>query len=151
MVDGFFTQLPAEGLSNEDLLFSYRDPTVEPGRTYVYKIDYLLSAGLFNCFVTDRIDAFDPVVILDQNKPNPFNPSTTLSWCQPGDGDVNIEIFDVAGRRIIVLENGFKSAGAHSIKWNGKDGSGNNMSSGIYFCRLSYGGTIRTRKMVLLR
>lgn len=149
--DGVFSELPLNGMSGEGLLFTYRDQTAEQGKAYIYRIDYMLGEELFNCFMTREISIYDPLLSLNQNRPNPFNPSTTLSWSQPGEGDVLMEIFDVAGRRVVVLEKGFKSAGYHSIEWDGKNSSGNIMSSGIYFYRLSYGGTVRTRKMVLLR
>ncbi|MBU8923075.1 MAG: T9SS type A sorting domain-containing protein [Bacteroidales bacterium] len=146
-----FSELPAEGLSNETLSISYIDPSTEPGRSYVYKIDYILEDERFNFLMTNEIGIPDVGFSLYQNWPNPFNPSTILLWSQPDDGNARIEIFDVAGHRVVVLENGFRPAGIHSVEWDGNNSSGNNMSSGVYFCRLSYGGMTRTRKMVLLR
>ncbi len=81
-----------------------------------------------------------------QNYPNPFNPSTTITFSLPARMAVMLEVFDVLGRRTGVLANGIEDAGRHDISF-----SASNLASGIYFFRLTAGGTVTTRKMVLAK
>jgi hypothetical protein len=78
--------------------------------------------------------------------PNPFNPTTTISFSLPASGHVSIQVFDVSGRVVAELVNGVRSAGDHSITWNA-DG----LASGIYFYRMRAGAFTQTRRMVLLK
>jgi len=69
--------------------------------------------------------------------PNPFNPMTTIAFEIPRVGHVDLEIFDVAGRRVRTLHLGETiEAGRHSVVWNGKDGQGRSLASGVYQIRL---------------
>ncbi len=86
------------------------------------------------------------VFSLQQNYPNPFNPSTTIRFRTPTSGDVRLTIFDIAGREIAVLVDGWRHSGSHSATWNAAG-----MSTGIYFCRLDVGGFTETRKLVLAK
>ena len=83
--------------------------------------------------------------------PNPFNPTTTLTYSLSTLSDVALEVFSVSGRLVMVLEDGVVSAGRHEVRWDGTDSDGNAVSSGIYFVRFEAGGKIDTRKLVLLR
>jgi len=83
---------------------------------------------------------------LYQNYPNPFNPATTISYTLPEDGNVQIKIFDVLGREITTLLDGFSSKGQHSVVWNG-----NNFSSGIYYYSIIYKGQIINKKMLMIQ
>jgi hypothetical protein len=83
---------------------------------------------------------------LSQNYPNPFNAATTISYSLPSASDVNIDIFDIQGRKITTLAEGRKAAGAHAATWRA-DG----ISSGIYFYRLRAGDFSETRRMVLVK
>lgn len=70
--------------------------------------------------------------------PNPFNPSTTISYQLVEDASVTLEIFDVVGRRVATLLNDQRSAGYHSVTWQGKDSDGKQLSSGVYlYCFLA--------------
>ncbi len=89
---------------------------------------------------------------LAQNAPNPFNPATTISFDVPADaGLVTLSIFDVSGRRVHTLEQGSLPAGRYSRVWHGRDDSGRQVSSGVYFYQLSGAGFSQTRKMVVLQ
>jgi hypothetical protein len=83
--------------------------------------------------------------------PNPFNPSTSirysLAWRQP----VRIDIFDVTGARVTTLVDGDRRAGVHSVSWNGRDGRGEPVASGIYLIRMTTEGHRFVRKAVLLK
>lgn len=67
--------------------------------------------------------------------PNPFNPSTTISYQLVKEADVHLQIFDLLGRQVAELVNGVKSAGFHSVIWNGSDGSGKDAPTGLYLYR----------------
>jgi len=89
---------------------------------------------------------------LETNYPNPFNPSTTIKYSLSYDTHVELTIYDVKGRLVRRLISGVEKAGEHSVTWNGKDESGQSVSSGVYFCMLKIGsGKKITKKMVLLR
>ncbi len=88
---------------------------------------------------------------LDHSHPNPFNPTTTLSYSIPQSGMVHLVVYDAAGRRVKTLEDGFRNAGPQQAVWDGRDDAGRVVSSGVYFARLTASGEVRTRKMVLLK
>jgi subtilisin family serine protease len=92
-----------------------------------------------------------PALLLDQNYPNPFNPTTWIPFYLPKNGQTSIRIYDVRGALVRELRDKWMSEGAHSVTWDGRDGSGRNAVSGIYFCVLEQNGVKQTRKMVLLR
>lgn len=86
------------------------------------------------------------------NAPNPFNPTTVIRYEVPGTGSpVRLTVFDLSGRRVRVLEDGFKPAGRYQVTWNGKDAAGATVASGAYFCRMEADGFVRTMKMTLLK
>ncbi len=88
---------------------------------------------------------------LQQNSPNPFNPNTKIDYSLGEAGPISLEVFDLEGRLIRVLDEGMKVAGDHSATWDGKDGSGSILASGVYFYRLSKADDSETRKMMLLK
>lgn len=88
---------------------------------------------------------------LHQNHPNPFNPTTVISYELDRRLDVHMDIYDVQGRLVRRLVDAVREPGLYSIEWDGKNASGRSVSSGIYFYRLQAGGAVQTRKMVLLK
>jgi hypothetical protein len=90
-------------------------------------------------------------VTLAQNVPNPFNPSTSIKIGLPAGGRVELSIYDTAGRLVRTLVEGTLAQGFRSVEWDGTDGAGHRVSSGVYFYRLDAGGETITRKMVLLK
>jgi len=95
--------------------------------------------------------AAPPRVLLDQNHPNPFNPSTWIPFYLPSDGLVSVKIYGVRGELVKTLRETRLARGAHSVRWNGDDRDGRSVSSGIYFCVLKFGDEVQTRKLVLIR
>jgi hypothetical protein len=89
---------------------------------------------------------------LHQNAPNPFNPSTRIRYEVPvGGGKVTIRVFDVAGRFVKTLVDGFETQGRKTITWDGTNGRGNHVASGVYFCRMEAPGFAKTVKVTLVR
>lgn len=104
-----------------------------------------------------RIDAITQVentpaaIRLAQNRPNPFNPCTTISFEVHAPTDVTLAIFDLTGSHILTLFAGEVSAGVHEVPWLGRDRTGRAVASGIYFYRLQAAGRVLTKGMTLLR
>jgi len=88
---------------------------------------------------------------LEQNVPNPFNPATRIRFSLREGGDVTLQVFDVRGRPVRTLADGYFPHGTYDVTWNGATDSGRNAASGVYFCRLMTPRKEFTKKMVLLR
>jgi hypothetical protein len=88
---------------------------------------------------------------VDQSYPNPFNPSATIAYALPSDGNVTVEVYDAIGRKVVTLLNEYRPAGYHSVTWLGKDEGGTAVASGVYFCRVQFGAKAAIQKMILLR
>ena len=107
--------------------------------------------------------AIEPVSIQDElltpvktnleltNYPNPFNPNTTISFRLKESVPVCMKIFNIKGQMVRELSSGNKTAGAHSIGFDGKDSQGQTLSSGIYYVRLQAGTLNETRKILLMK
>jgi ASPIC and UnbV/FG-GAP-like repeat len=112
--------------------------------------------------VDKNIAGMQPAVLprsfsLDQNVPNPFNPSTTIQFALPasdthgGLHQVRLTVFNLRGATVSSLLDCSLESGYHTVIWNGTDNHGNTLPSGVYFYRLRVGGQVFTRKMVLLK
>ena len=100
--------------------------------------------GVDDDFVTPRTPR--EKVFLAQNSPNPFNPSTLLSFYLAEAAHVKLSVFDISGSEVSVLWQGPMSSGWHTLNWNAPE-----LASGVYFVRLDAGGLVKTRKAVLLK
>jgi hypothetical protein len=85
-------------------------------------------------------------VQLNQNTPNPFNPSTKITFSIPNTEFVSIKIFDMLGREVAVLVNGQLNAGTHSVNWNAAG-----LTSGAYFYKIQAGTFSEIKKMLLIK
>jgi PKD repeat protein len=83
---------------------------------------------------------------LFQNTPNPFNSATEIRFALPVASHVTLEVFNVRGARVSVVENKWYEAGIHSVNWNASG-----LASGVYYCRLRAGEFVETRRMILLK
>ena len=81
---------------------------------------------------------------LKQNYPNPFNPSTTIEYSVPANSLVSLKVYDIQGREIAALINKQQDAGSYITTWNAS-----NVSSGVYFYKLTAGSYTQTKKMLL--
>ena len=91
-------------------------------------------------------------LILHQNYPNPFNPETTISFTLKDPAlSLKLNIYNIKGQLVKTLYDGALQKGQHSFVWNGTDETNCQVSSGVYFYRLSNGKESRQRKMVLLK
>ena len=101
--------------------------------------------------VDNRSETLPQGFALEQNFPNPFNPTTTIQYELPENAFVNIRIYDLNGRLVNTLVNAQKSAGYKAIKWAGVDNKGKAVSAGLYLYTIEAGEFIQTKKMVLLK
>ncbi len=130
--------------------FEYVDESALPGQTYRYQIGVVDADGEFLSAVA-TVTIAKTSAALHQNRPNPFNPSTTIWYDVPERGYVSLAIFDASGRHIRTLASRIDGAGKHSVLWDGRDDSGVPQSSGVYFYQLRVGNQIESKKMVLLK
>ncbi|MCI0596633.1 MAG: multicopper oxidase domain-containing protein [candidate division Zixibacteria bacterium] len=85
------------------------------------------------------------------NYPNPFNPETQISFRLPNAGKVDLRIFNLLGQEVRRLVSGEKTAGEHTVRWDGRDAAGELVASGIYFYRLETPGFKATKRMLFLK
>jgi hypothetical protein len=83
--------------------------------------------------------------------PNPFNPSTRLTFTLPRAGAVQLAVFDLAGRRIATLVDAALEAGDHQAVWDGRGDDGQSQPAGVYHARLTGGGSYESAAIVLLK
>jgi len=88
---------------------------------------------------------------LNQNHPNPFNPTTTISYDVPSAARVKIDIVNILGQTIVTLVDEIKSPGSYQAVWNGTDARGIKVSSGIYLYTMQAGDYVKTKKMMLMK
>ena len=88
---------------------------------------------------------------LDANYPNPFNPTTTISYSIPKDNKVELKVYNIKGQLVKTLVKDQLEAGTHKAVWNGDNDTGKRVSSGVYLYRLESGGRAKVRKMLLLK
>jgi hypothetical protein len=88
---------------------------------------------------------------LEQNEPNPFNPTTTISFTLPDKAQVKLIVFNILGQHVRTLVDQSLPTGLHEVIFDGRDESGHSLASGIYLYRLSTDKNIQTRKMALIK
>jgi hypothetical protein len=99
----------------------------------------------------DNDDVLPANFELSQNYPNPFNPETTIKYSLSRKSYVTVDVFNALGQNIRTLLNREVLAGSHAVTWDGTDGDGNQMATGIYLYRFKVGEQIQTSKMLLLK
>jgi 5'-nucleotidase len=88
---------------------------------------------------------------LDQNVPNPFNPATNISFRLMQNEPVRLSVFDLQGRLVRTLVDDVRTAGEHTVTWNGTTDSGRRAASGTYLYRLQTGSRVLSRTMTLVK
>jgi len=151
----------------------FRDYDFVLGKTYFYRVsawdltgnesDYSDELAVSATDVGDFTEEGPPIPRMyqvRQNYPNPFNPSTTIVYHLPDVGyqpaEVEIVIYNLLGQKVRTLVKERKYPGEHKASWDGKDDKGNDLSSGIYFYKLTFSGVdlyplVKPKKMVLMR
>lgn len=127
------------------------DDTVEPGRSYYFRVEVWSASGEMRELYSSRADTPAAPFVIESCVPNPFNPSTTIHFSISERSRVSLEIFDITGRLVRTITAGTLSAGRHERVWDGRDDGGGRASSGVYICRLASGGRVATSKILLLK
>ena len=91
------------------------------------------------------------VTVLNKAYPNPFNPSTNLSFTLSTAGPTQLEVFDVSGRRVVSIVNENLMAGPHEFTWLGQNSQGRSVSSGVYYARLKSSDIVQVQQMTLVK
>jgi len=89
---------------------------------------------------------------LDQNYPNPFNPETTIRYTAHKDGFIKLTVFNILGQQVkVLLEEDVSAGSTGEVVWDGTDGLGNSVASGVYFYRIEQKQFAKARRMLLMR
>ncbi len=114
--------------------------------------------GLHILLLDNHIDAADDAnpelpedIIIAGNYPNPFNSSTTIEFTLPSAGKTTLDIFDITGRKVLELYNGFAHQGLNKVVWDGRDKVGRQLAGGIYFYRIISNEKVTSGKMIFLK
>ncbi|MCX6158076.1 MAG: T9SS type A sorting domain-containing protein [Ignavibacteriae bacterium] len=140
-----------KGNSNNVNNYTYTDSKIESGK-FSYRLKQSDYNGNFEYFtLSGNVTVGTPSkYVLSQNYPNPFNPVTKIDFEIPQDAKVTMKVYDITGKEMSTLFSGVKSAGFHTVQFDG-----NGLSTGIYFYRLvaSANGqeTVITKKMNLIK
>lgn len=146
--------------ANTDLSFLNTNPFVLPSlkngnhKVFLYNKSYIdlpieQTAGVVAEIISSEADEITNAPYeysLMQNYPNPFNPATTINYTLASAGKVELKVYDILGREVMTLVNEFQDAGLHNVLLNGV-----NLSSGIYFYRITSGRFQNVKKMVLVK
>ena len=145
-------ELDGAGNTSEPNTYEYTDDQIIPGNTYTYILADISYANEETKYTDKAVTISIPEnnipteFSLEANYPNPFNPTTAISYQLSASSNVDLSIFDMNGKEVATLVNGSKPVGYHSVKWDAS-----NVSSGIYFYRLQAGDFVDTKKMVFMK
>jgi hypothetical protein len=101
--------------------------------------------------VKERTGNLPTVYSLSQNYPNPFNPTTTINFALPEASHVSLDIYNVLGQKVRTLVNEPLAANNYEVEWDGRNETGSEVASGIYFYKLQTDNFVNTKKMILSR
>ena len=104
--------------------------------------------GQLGAAFTDDIENYQ--FLLYNAYPNPFNPSTTIGYELPYAMSISLNVYDISGRLVRKLDNGFKNLGIHYVIWDGKDNFGNTVSNGLYVYRLDSDADISISNKIII-
>jgi len=135
------------GTTNAPKEYVFADKDIPQG-TYSYRLKQIDRDGMFHYsqVVDVNINGVPLKFGLAQNFPNPFNPSTKISYQIPVDGFVSIKVYDVIGREVASLVNEHKKAGSYDVTFDGS-----RLSSGVYLCKMSAAAYSRITKMIIAK
>ncbi len=122
------------------------------GDIHMYAVPtYAITCGNDDDIVLKKDSAVPETYGLIQNRPNPFNASTVIEYAMAQPGNVTLDVYNVMGQRVVRLVDEYIEAGAHTVRWNGRDRHGVAVASGIYFYRLQANDFVESKKMILLK
>ena len=99
----------------------------------------------------NQTDIFPNEYMLIQNYPNPFNPETSITYYLPAYNFIEINVYNIEGKKVNTLYKGYSESGYHTIHWNGKNNQDVSLPSGVYILSLEYDNNILNNKMVKIK
>ena len=144
--------IPSRGteLSGADYTFVDRD--IAMGTECFYRLEVIDVEGKVGFTEPVKADTGTPVAFaLAQNYPNPFNPVTAIMYNLPTACHVRLDIYNVLGQLVATLVDEHQAAGSKVVGWNGKNSTGIDVTSGVYFYKIHAGEFVEMKKMILLR
>ncbi len=141
------------GNSNSVKQYSYIDNTITNGN-YSYRLKQIDNSGQYEYSKVVEVSFTKPTGFsLEQNYPNPFNPATTIKYEIPaspnlpkGEASVQLRVYDILGKQVATLVNNNQQPGNYEVNFNAS-----NLSSGVYFYKLTAGSFVQTKKMILTK
>jgi hypothetical protein len=154
-IASFLADLSAAGSDFLQQLIADELDRVGPLNNYVgLPVKEVLSTILGDTIATavsDNRQILPPNFALRQNFPNPFNPTTQISYTLPRAAEVELTIYNIRGQKVRTLISQSQTGGEKSIVWDGLDDRSATVTSGVYFLRLRAGKFHETKKMILMR
>lgn len=148
--DGQITEVAGLGNSTSGHNYSWVDNNVTNGTRYSYTLTaYNIDGSVVNFTNTAEATPFSSIATeyaLAQNFPNPFNPTTSITYSLKDAGNVSLKIFSIDGREVATLVDGHQDANVYSINFDGA-----NLASGVYMYTLEVNGFTASKKMVLMK
>ncbi len=155
------TLIAGQGTSNELQEYSYLDSKVVAGKIYRYKISDVEQGTNAETFHSEVVVIADANIInnryvpqnfvLHSAVPNPFNPTTSLTFEVPELSRVSLTIYDVSGKLVKSLVDDQFDIGRYTFQWNGTDDNNQIVESGVYLYRLEAGSFSETKQMTMLK
>ncbi len=135
------------------------DVTLSPVLDYAFQVRAIYDNGTSapsNTIYISYVDNDDPTAppvetALNGNHPNPFNPTTEISFSLKDQQQVKLEVFNLKGQLVKTLVNDKMQSGNHTVTWTGDDNHGKKVGSGVYFYRIKAGRYVSTKKMIMLK
>jgi len=146
--------LAGKGNSSENRTYTIIDAAIQTNLTYLYRLMNVDKTGQINQLdiISLEIGAAPQETILEPPFPNPFNPSTKISFKIAEDTKVSILVYNLLGKKVCsIMTDETCMAGNHFKYWNGKDDHGMKVSTGTYIIQLVAGSTVRVQKAILTR
>jgi hypothetical protein len=148
---GRYAELQTVEITRQDFSFEFVDEDCELGMTYRYRVDVEDGVERLTLFETGPLSVGKPAVALRQNVPNPFNPTTSISFVLPERTRAVLAIYDVEGRHVRTVVDEVLNGGVNEATWDGRDAQGSRVSSGVYLYRLEVGKQTITKKLTILK
>jgi hypothetical protein len=140
----YYNPLSNRGWENTGLYATSRDRSAQD-----ICISFIGEEGVVG--IDDNVNVLPISFDLNQNYPNPFNARTEIGFYLAERSEVTFDVYNIVGQKIKTLKNGLFEAGSHTVIWDGTNDTGDIVSSGVYFYRLTAGDNSQTKKMVMLK
>jgi len=134
------------GNSNSQKSYSFEDASPLAG-IVKYRLKQIDFDGQYEYSDIVEVTVDAPLTFaLEQNQPNPFNPTTVISYNLPMNANVKLTVYDALGKEVTKLVSGMQTAGNYKINFNGSG-----LASGVYYYRIQAGDIVQTKKMILMK